>query len=1069
MALDIVEWLDGLGLSDYAEAFVANDIDEGVLADLTADDLKDIGVASVGHRRRLLSAIEKLSAPQPASITAPPEAPVAVTASTRTDAERRQLTVMFVDLVGSTELSGRLDPEDLRALMQRYQATVADVIRANHGYLANWLGDGAITYFGWPNAGEDQALQAVRAGLDAVAAVGRMPLAPGSAEMLAARVGIATGQVVVGELEDGSVGPERTVTGETPNLAARLQGLAAPGGVVIGRTTRALVGAAFEVESLGPQELKGFNAPVEAWAVRAAHESESRFEAPGGRLTAFTGRAHEVGLLLDRWSQARAGEGQVVLVSGEPGIGKSRIVRAFRDRIDADQYRQVLYQCSPYHVNSALYPAIRQLEFAGGFATGATAEARLDRLEGLLRQATPDVAEVVPLIAALLSIPFEARYGVLEIEPQQQRMATMRALQGQLLGLARKEPILFVLEDAHWIDPTTRELIATIVPHLADQRVMMLITHRPEWQDPFQGQGHVTRLNLSRLSRTQIAAIVRDVAGQAVTEEAIARVVERTDGVPLFVEELTKAMAEVGFSLSDDEVPVTLQASLMARLDRLGPAKEIAQIGAVIGREFDRDLLARVADRRIELDAGLDRLIEAQLIFRTRREEGDVFTFKHALIQDIAYDSLLRQRRQTLHIAIAEALTADEGPEAAPEVLARHFERGGNLRQALHWSDIAGSEAAGRSAQPEAMAHCSNAVRLLRAVGPFEDRERLELSLLFRLGQAQFGAVGGGSPETIETFERAGELAAQLHDTDSQIIALYGQYVGQVLTSQLRRALESGKQASAIGKDSGAEWIDVVAVRLTAGAAYLLGELAEARDCLGRLGSVDEMTVRQIPAGFAHDPMTTLQPIFAHVEWATGHREAAFRRMGNAVEAIVDRRTDANSLGFTLTWATLLGAFDRDAARVQAAATLLTDHAQRTGGDFWGYIGEWGRGTALLLQGKATDGLVLIAAGADAFAGTNASQHVPFLRLSQAEALHLCGDSVAALDLLDLALELVKSTGQRFYEPEAHRLRGVVLAAVGRTDEAAAAYRTAVSVADGQGSVIWRDRAAANLAALTGG
>ncbi len=513
---------------------------------------------------------------------------------------------MFVDLVGSTELSGRLDPEDLRALMQCYQAAVAGVIEENGGYLANWLGDGVIAYFGWPSAGEDQAAQAVRAGLEAVAAVGRLPLAEGSAEMLAARVGIATGQVVVGDLKDGGVGPQGMVTGETPNLAARLQGIAQPGRVVIGRTTRALVRAAFDLDFLGSQVLKGFDAPVDAWAVRAEHEAESRFEAPGRRLTAFTGRIHEVGLLLDRWSQAQAGEGQVALISGEPGIGKSRIVRAFRDRIEGDAHRLLLYQCSPHHVNSALYPVIRQLEHAASIAAGEAPEVKLDRLEALLRQATPDIAEAAPLIAALLSIPFEGRYGALEIAAQQQRVATLRALQDQLLGLARQEPVLFVLEDAHWIDPTTQELIAETVPRLADRRVLMLITHRPEWSDPFHGQGQVTTLNMTRLSRAQVAAMVRDVAGQELSENATARIVERTDGVPLFVEELTKAMAEAGFELAEADVPVTLQASLMARLDRLGAAKEIAQIGAVIGREFGRDLLERVAEwNEAELTAGL--------------------------------------------------------------------------------------------------------------------------------------------------------------------------------------------------------------------------------------------------------------------------------------------------------------------------------------------------------------------------------------------------------------------------------------------------------------------------------
>ena len=438
-----------------------------------------------------------------------------------------------------------------------------------------------------------------------------------------------------------------------------------PGGVVICRTTHALVCADFDLDVLGTQTLKGFNAPVEAWSVRAKHKAEGRFEAPDGQSTVFTGRTHEVGLLLDRWSQAQSGEGQVVLISGEPGIGKSRIVRAFRDRIKGERYRRVVYQCSPHHANSALYPAIRQLELAVGISAGDAPEAKLDRLEALLQQATPDIAETAPLIAALLSIPFDGRYKALDIAAQQQRIATLHVLQDQLVGLARREPVLFVLEDAHWIDPTTQELIASIVPRLTDQRVLMLITHRPAWPDPFQGQGQITTLDMTRLSRAQVATMARAVAGQELGDKIIARIVERTDGVPLFVEELTKAIVEAGFDLADDDVPVTLQASLMARLDRLGPAKEIAQIGAVIGRDFGRGLITRVVDERIDLDAGLDRLVASQLVFRARQDEGEVYTFKHALIQDVAYESLLRQRRQGLHLAIAEVLSADEGPDAA--------------------------------------------------------------------------------------------------------------------------------------------------------------------------------------------------------------------------------------------------------------------------------------------------------------------------------------------------------------------------------------------------------------------
>jgi class 3 adenylate cyclase len=1056
----IDHWLETLELGRYAQAFIDNEIGVRDLPILTEADLVELGLP-IGPRRRVLQAISDLrdapvSAPTvPADEVKPPEA------------ERRQLTVMFVDLVGSTVLSGRLDPEDLRALMQRYQVAVAGVIESNDGYLANWLGDGAIVYFGWPSAGEDQAARAVRAGLEAVAAVSLLPLAEGSTGMLSARVGIATGQVVVGDLEDGEVGSRGMVTGETPNLAARLQGIAEPGGVVIGQTTRALVRAAFIFDFLGPRDLKGFDAPVDAWAVIAEHETQSRFEAPDQRLTAFTGRTHEVGLLLDRWNQAREGKGQVALISGEPGIGKSRILRAFRDRIEGDAHRLLVYQCSPHHVNSALYPAIRQLEHAAELTAGEPPDQKLNRLEALLRRAAPDIAEVAPLIAALLSIPFEERYGTLEIGAQQQRMATLRALQDQLLGLAQLEPVLFVLEDAHWIDPTTLELITEIVPRLTDQRVLMLITHRPEWQPLFQGQGQVTTLNMTRLSRAQVAAIVRDVAGRHLSKDAIARITERTDGVPLFVEELTKTMAEVGFELAEADVPVTLQASLMARLDRLGAAKEIAQISAVIGREFSRGLLEQVAQRsEAELTAGLDRLMEAQLIFRASGGEGgETYTFKHALIQDVAYESLLRQRRRVLHLVIAQAQSGNESASVAPEVLAQHFELGGDLNNALVWSERAGIAASDRSAQPEAAAHSLTALRILRMIDqPGDDGER-ELALLFQLGQAQFGTGGGGAPETIATFERAEHLATRLHESTARVKAHYGQFIGRMLTCQLRQADDIGKQVASIARETGLEWIDIVAARQMAGARCLMGDLAGAHKLVLRSMNLGEHVARGVPSGFAHNPVSTIQPILSHIEWAIGDTESGFARSDGTIASLAHTETDANSLAFALTWGTLLGTFARDADRVHATATHLMDHAKRTGGMFWSHFGRWGLATAELWRGNSS-ALGLISTGIDGTVSTGALQHLPLMKLSLVEGHCLNGDMAEALGVLEEVRDLIEQTEQRLYEPEMHRLRGVVLEKIGRTKEAASAYETAVTVAEGQGSISWRDRAAANLAAL---
>jgi len=624
--------------------------------------------------------------------------------------------------------------------------------------------------------------------------------------------------------------------------------------------------------------------------------------------------------------------------------------------------------------------------------------------------------------------------------------------------------VLFILEDAHWIDPTTLELIAEIVPRLTGQRILMLITTRPEWQAPFLGHGHVTTLNLTRLSRAQVAAIAQDVAGRALSENAIARITERTDGVPLFVEELTKAMAEVGFDLAEADVPVTLQASLMARLDRLGSAKEIAQIGAVIGREFNRDLLARVIQwSEDDLTLALARLMEAELIFPAPRDE--IYTFKHALIQDVAYESLLRQRRRALHLSIAESLLENRSTGAAPEILVHHFERGDDLVNALTWSEKASIAAAERSAQPETVAHASSALRIIGTMSPDDDHGKTELSLLLRLGHAQFGAVEGGAPETIATFEKAELLAARLHDSSSRVIAQYGRYIGQMLTCQLRQAYETANQVAAIARESGVEWMELTAQRQLAGAQFLMGDLTEAHENLLRSMRYGEHVVKQIPPGIAHNPATTRHGLLAHVEWAIGDVDAAMTRMDDTVATLVRDGADANSISFTLTWATLLGVFHRHAERLRSAATHLIDHASRTGGLFWEQFGRWGLGTAEVWSGNP-QGLALAKAAVDGTVATGANQHVPLQYVCLAEGYALNGQMADALAVLEDAKELIAGTEQRIYEPEMHRLRGVVLEGFDRTEEARAAYETAVAIASAQGSITWRDRAAANLAVL---
>ena len=682
--MDISAWLRELGLERYDQAFQKGEIDPALLPELTDADLKELGIP-LGPRKRLLKAISAL-----ATGTEPPSAQEA----RRTEAERRQLTVMLVDLVGSTALSARLDPEEMREVIRAYQNAAAGEILRYEGHVAKFMGDGVLAYFGWPKAHEDEAERAVRAGLAIAGAVPTLVTPAG--EALTARIGIATGLVVVGDFIGEGAAREESVIGDTPNLAARIQALAEPGGVVVSDATRRLVGSLFDLRDLGPRQLKGFAAPVHAFAVERERAVEDRFAAhQSGAPLPLVGRDQELALLLDRWRLAKGSEGQAVLLAGEPGIGKSRIVLALRERLRAEPRTSVRYNCSPFHANSALHPAIEQLARAAGFAPEDDTATKLARLEALVaRAATPD--DVLPYLIDLIGLPPDGRHALPPLTPQEKKARTFRALLAQLEGLAGQRPVLLVLEDAHWCDPTTLEFFDRVVERVAALPVLLVVTFRPEFRPPWAGHAHVTSLALSRLGRAEAGAIVAEVAGgQALPGELFDAIVGRTDGVPLFVEELTKAVLEGGL-LREAEgrlelagpvpplaIPATLSDSLLARLDRLAPVKEVAQVGAVIGREFGRALLAAVAgtDERGLTDA-LDRLVAAGLIFRRGARAEPLYAFKHALVQDAAYQSLLKSRRQQLHARVAEALEAGDAGEGdtPPEILAHHLTGGGPLR-----------------------------------------------------------------------------------------------------------------------------------------------------------------------------------------------------------------------------------------------------------------------------------------------------------------------------------------------------------------------------------------------------
>ena len=760
----IAEWLASIGLSEYAQRFADNGIDLSVIRDLTEQDLKDLGVL-LGHRRRILRAIAELYGGAPA----PTE--TATEQASRDKAERRHLTLMICDLVGSTALSACLDPEDMRGVIDAYHAACARITRTYDGFLAEFRGDGILAYFGYPFAHEDDAERSVRAGLDIIAAVAQLETRAG--EPLAARIGIASGLVVVGDLSGEGALRERAVVGETPNLAARLQALAEPGTVVVAASTRRLLGDLFRLRDLGRHEVKGIAEPVAAWAVEGVSDSESRFEAVRmADLTDLIDREDELDFLLERQRLAWRGEGQIVLISGEPGIGKSRLAAALADHIAGEPHSRLRYQCSPYHINSALRPFIAQLERAAGFKADDPPEQRLDKLEAVLAMGASRIEAVAPLFAALLSIPFGERYPSLALSPTQQRRRTLSALLDQFEGLARRQPILLSFEDAQWADATSLELLDLTVERVRQLPVLALFTFRPEFEPPWVGLPNVGTLTLGRLDRSDVESMVaRVIRGRVLPVEVMKQIVTKTDGNPLFVEELTKTVLEAGILVEDAKgyrldgplpplaIPETLQDSLMARLDRLAPVREIAQIGAAIGREFSYLLVRALVGRdETALKHGLAQLEQAGLLFRRGVTPDAAYSFKHALVRDAAYESLLKSRRQQLHGQIARALEEKFADivTSQPEIVAHHFTAAGLVDPGIDYWLRAGNLALSRSANAEAVKHLRQGIELTRSLAPSPERVRKELDFYLALGPAMAATEGDAARNLAGLLARPG-------------------------------------------------------------------------------------------------------------------------------------------------------------------------------------------------------------------------------------------------------------------------------------------------------------------------
>ena len=796
----IADWLKTLGMSEYAQRFAENRIDFSVLPDLTDQDLKDLGIV-LGDRRKMLRAITELAREAPAT-----PAPVAAAELKSQDtAERRQVTVMFSDLVGSTALSARMDPEDLREVISAYQNCVTETVSHFGGFVAKYMGDGVLTYFGYPQAHEDDAERAVRSGLELVAAVGALKtLAP-----LQTRVGIATGSGSrwrPDRLRRFSGASNRRRNAEPCGALTRDRGAEHD------RHRRKHAKASRQSVRAGrprAKDIKGIPGPVLAWAAVRPSSVESRFEALRNAATPLVGRDEEIELLMRRWAQAKAGDGSAVLISGEPGIGKSRIAETMQERLGAEPHTRMRFFCSPHHQDSALYPAITQLERAAGFRRDDTAERRLDKLEAVLSQGTTDLREAGSLIAHLLAIPTGDRYPALNLTPQKRKEKTLATLISQVESLSAREPVLIVFEDVHWSDPTTRESLDLLIDRVPRLRVVLIITFRPEFTPPWIGRPNVTLLSLNRLPPRQRAEMIAHMTGgKALPKEIADQIIDRTDGVPLFIEELTKTVVESGILTEAGDqyalagpvtplaIPSSLHASLLARLDRLAPIREVAQIGATLGRSFSHELISAVAGMpQQQIDSALAQLVTAELIFRRGMPPDAEYSFKHALVQDAAYSTLLRGRRQQLHARIATTLESQFRDIAAgqPEIVARHCTEAGMSEAAIGWWRQAGELALRRSAFTEAIAHLDKAIGLVEGLADGPDSRLTRLRLQIAKGNALIASQGHHAHATTAAFARARDLASQMEDAPERFSAYYGMWVGSITRAELAPAQETAR------------------------------------------------------------------------------------------------------------------------------------------------------------------------------------------------------------------------------------------------------------------------------------
>jgi class 3 adenylate cyclase/predicted ATPase len=981
--------------------------------------------------------------------------------------ERRQLTVLFCDLVGSTELSERLDPEDYSTLIRRYHDRAAELIARFGGSVGQYMGDGVLAYFGWPAAYGNDPDRAVRAGLVLVEAVRAIVAADG--RPLAARVGIHTGPVVVSEV--GRNGKAETVAlGETLNVAARVQTLAEPGTVLVTAVTHRLVSGLFHVEEVGARTLKGVSEPVLLYRVVAPSGVRNRLAAAAARgLTTFVGRESERRLLHGRWERVQEGDGQMVLISGEAGIGKSRLVEQLKEDLRGVPHTWIECSASPYHENSAFYPLTDMLQQGLAWRSESPGEERIETIERAVMQVGLSPAEVVPLVAPLLDLAVPDRYPPLPLSPEQQRPRLIATVVDWISATARLQPTVFVVEDLHWVDPSTLEVLGLLVEQAATVPLLIVLTARPTFRPPWPPRAHDAHVILHQLTRQEVAEMIACLGAPLVpSTQMFDTLVARTGGVPLFVEELVRMLVE---ARSATDIPETLQDSLMARLDRLGPAKQVAQVASVIGRRFSYELLRGIAQRSdAELQRTLGALVDAELVYAEGLIPDTTYLFKHALIQEAAYGSLLKRRRTELHRAVADCL-ATEFPavaEAQPEVVAEHYTAATLAPEAMRWWQTAGERANKRAAHAEAIKHYGTALELLAGLPGDVMRDRAELGLRVPLGLSLASSRGYAAPEVEENYRRAHELCQRLGETAELFPVVRGLCTFYIVRDNHLVASQLADQCLRIGQETRTIEYLIEGYNALGYATFYLGELRRSRALLEQgVALYESHRGSPLPSLTPQDPGVACLSLLASVLWLLGHPDQAVQRLEDAL-ALARGLESPFSLAYCHTYAATAYELWRDYARSaehsRAAIQISTEH----GFDVLRYAGTLHVGIAKGALGEADDGIAVLTEALAAWRASGTEFMRPYFLAGLAEAHRAAGRMDEAMASVVEALEHAERGPDRFYDAELHRLHGelTLARAPGAQDVAEADFGRAIAIARAQEAKALELRTAVSLGRL---